>query len=69
MPGRFAYCFTLKELMTREVISVDIAAPVTTVLELMHRHKIHYVPIAENGSLSGIVTMLDLIKTDWPRLN
>ena len=48
--------------MTRDVISVDVCEPLTTVLELMHRHKIHYVPVTENGSLAGIINMLDLVK-------
>ena len=48
--------------MTSDVISVDIGEPVTTVLELMSRHKIHYVPVTDNGSLAGIITMLDLVK-------
>ena len=52
----------LAELMTRDVISVDVGEPLTNVLELMHRHKIHYVPVTENGSLAGIINMLDLVK-------
>ena len=28
----------------------------------MSRHKIHYVPVTDNGSLAGIITMLDLVK-------
>jgi CBS domain-containing protein len=59
--GRDVVDRPLKELMTRDVISVDIAEPVTTVLELMHKHQIHYIPITENGALAGIVTMLDLV--------
>ena len=42
--GRDVIDRPLKDLMTRDVISVDIREPVTTVLELMSRHKIHYVP-------------------------
>ena len=52
----------VSELMTRDVITIDIGQPVTHVLELMDRHKIHYVPVTENGSLAGIINMLDLVK-------
>ena len=60
--GRDVVDRPLKDLMTRNVISVDIREPVTTVLELMSRHKIHYVPVTDNGLLAGIITMLDLVK-------
>ncbi len=60
--GRDVVDRPLRELMTRDVISIDIAQPITAVLELMNLHKIHYVPVTENGSLAGIINMLDLVK-------
>ena len=60
--GRDVVDRPLKDLMTRDVLSVDIGVPITTVLELMHKRKFHYVPVTENGSLTGIITMLDLVK-------
>ncbi len=60
--GRDVVDRPLRELMTRDVITIDIGQPVTHVLELMDRHKIHYVPVTENGSLAGIINMLDLVK-------
>ena len=60
--GRDVVDRPLRDLMTRDVITIDIGQPVTHVLELMDRHKIHYVPVTENGSLAGIINMLDLVK-------
>jgi CBS domain-containing protein len=60
--GRDVVDRPLRDLMSRDVISVDIGESVTSVLELMNRHQIHYVPVTENGSLAGIITMLDLVK-------
>jgi CBS domain-containing protein len=60
--GRDVVDRPLKELMTKDVISVDIDEPLSTVLELMDRHQIHYVPVTQSGSLSGIINMLDLVK-------
>ena len=60
--GRDVVDRPLRELMTRDVITIDIGQPVKHVLELMDRHKIHYVPVTENGSLAGIINMLDLVK-------
>jgi CBS domain-containing protein len=60
--GRDVVDKPLRELMTSEVISVDIDESVTTVLGLMDQHQIHYVPVTQDGSLSGIINMLDLVK-------
>ena len=48
--------------MTKEVISVDVSEPLSTVLGLMDQHQIHYIPVSENGSLCGIINMLDLVR-------
>lgn len=60
--GRHVVDKPLRELMTRKVFSCDIEQPLTTVLELMDRHQIHYVPITRNGQLCGIINMLDVVK-------
>lgn len=60
--GRNVVDRPLRELMTQDVVSVDIDEPITRVLELMDRHQIHYVPVTENGSLCGIINMLDLVR-------
>jgi len=52
----------LRELMTKNVITCDIHQPLSTVLELMNRHQIHYVPITKDGFLYGIINMLDVVK-------
>jgi CBS domain-containing protein len=50
------------DLMTRKVVTCDIGEPLSSVLELMGRHQIHHVPIVRNGSLYGIINMLDVVK-------
>lgn len=60
--GRNVVDRPLRDLMTRDVITVDINEPLTRVLELMDRHQIHYLPVTERGSLCGIINMLDLVK-------
>jgi CBS domain-containing protein len=52
----------LQELMTRNVVTVDISERVNRVLELMDRHQIHYVPVTDHGLLVGIITMLDIVR-------
>jgi CBS domain-containing protein len=60
--GRNVVDKPLRELMTKEVVSVDIHESLTTVLALMDHHQIHYLPVTESGSLAGIINMLDLVK-------
>ena len=52
----------VRDLMTREVVSVRRETPVNEVARLMHRHGISGVPVmGGDGRLAGIVTELDLI--------
>ena len=60
--GREVVDKPLLDLMTKEVISVDVSEPLSTVLGLMDQHQIHYIPVTENGSLCGIINMLDLVR-------
>lgn len=50
------------DLMTRNVLTVDVGQPVEAVLRLMDERQIQYVPITKNGMLYGIINMLDLVK-------
>jgi CBS domain-containing protein len=60
--GRNVVDRPLADLMTKDVVSIDIGQPVSRVLELMDEHKSHYLPVTENGALAGIINMLDLVK-------
>ena len=60
--GRDVVDRPLRELMTEKVVTVDVNEPLSKVLELMDKHQIHYVPVTEEGSLCGIINMLDLVK-------
>jgi CBS domain-containing protein len=60
--GRNVVDRPLRDLMTKDVITVDIDEPLSRVLELMDRHQIHYIPVTKGGSLCGIINMLDLVK-------
>jgi CBS domain-containing protein len=60
--GRDVLDRALREIMTKDVITCDVNQPLTTVLQLMDQHQIHYVPITKDGQLCGIINMLDLVK-------
>ena len=60
--GRDVVDRPLRDLMTENVITVDVNEPLSTVLQLMDEHQIHYVPVTDGGTLYGIINMLDLVK-------
>ena len=52
----------ISEIMTRRVSAVDKTESVEAVLSLMGREQIRRVPVTENGTLAGIVSLSDLTR-------
>ena len=52
------------EVMTREVVTVEPATPVTEIGRLMWNHHLSGVPVVQDGRLVGIVSELDLLARD-----
>ena len=67
-PGRLAseYVGThgrkVSEVMTRNVITVPVDAPLTEAVRLMEVHNIKRLPVIENGKLAGILSRADLLR-------
>ena len=55
---------TAKDIMTKEVITVDPETSVEEATELMSQYNVSGLPVLENGKLVGIVTEKDLIVKD-----
>ncbi|MEX0799769.1 MAG: CBS domain-containing protein [Dehalococcoidia bacterium] len=51
-----------EEIMTKEVISVDVSATVDEVMELLDTNQIVRVPVTEEGRLTGIISRPDVIR-------
>ncbi|MGX9727681.1 MAG: CBS domain-containing protein [Candidatus Electronema sp. VV] len=60
---------TVKELVSRELITLSPQDSVHAALELMHRHCISCVPVAEQGRPAGILTERDVIRLSLQRLD
>jgi CBS domain-containing protein len=66
-PGRMAseYVRThgrvVGELMTREVVTVGIDAPLGDIVALMEHHHVKRLPVMDDGKLAGIVSRADLL--------
>lgn len=54
--------YRVKEIMTKEVIAVDIEDTVEDIATTMTRKNINRVPVTKEGKLVGIVTRRDIIR-------
>ncbi len=67
-PGRQAADFTrthgrrVSDVMTRDVISVDVNAPLEQIVELMEEHRVKRVPVLEGDRVVGVVSRADLLR-------
>lgn len=60
--GRKIETTTVDEIMTKEVISVDVATPLSEVLEVLETAHVMRVPVTENGKLVGVIARPDILK-------
>lgn len=67
-PGRQAADFTrthgrrVRDVMTRDVVSVPAEAPLEQVVEAMERHRIKRVPVTAGNRVIGVVSRADLLR-------
>jgi CBS domain-containing protein len=54
---------TVGEICTREVVTCSLDTPESEVAELMVKHKVHLIPVLENGKLVGVVGRLDIVRS------
>jgi CBS domain-containing protein len=55
------YTKPVSEIMVRTLITADMDTPVYDVLELMQHHQIRHVLITEEGNITGLVSLKDLV--------
>lgn len=53
---------TVDQIMTTEVISVDVATPLSEVLTVLEAAHVMRVPVTENGKLVGVIARPDILK-------
>ncbi|HLY55320.1 MAG TPA: CBS domain-containing protein [Stellaceae bacterium] len=54
---------TASDVMRRDVVTANSAAPLTAIVDLMEKHGIKRVPIVDDGRLVGIVSRTDFVRT------
>ena len=50
------------EIMTADLPAVSLDKSIEHCMELMTKNNIRYIPVLENGKLSGIISMSDIVK-------
>ncbi len=53
---------TAKEVMTKEVVTIDPEADISELAELIEDKHINPVPVVKNGKLVGIVSRADIVR-------
>ena len=51
----------VKDIMTSDVISVDLNTSVEEVVQLFQKHGFHHIPVVDGPRLAGIISKLDLL--------
>lgn len=59
--GRDPYATNVEDVMTRDITTVDVAAPVKDVLEIFRKEHIRHVPITKDGKPVGILSVRDFL--------
>jgi CBS domain-containing protein len=49
----------VKDIMTREVITVSVESPITEVADILFKKRIHGVPVVDGKKITGIITETD----------
>lgn len=50
----------IKEIMTKEVFTVQENEKLSTVVEMFRRHKIRHIPVLEGKKITGIISRTDI---------
>lgn len=59
--GRISRDTPVRDIMTTSVLCVTSRQTVDACMALMTRHRIRHIPVVENGQLSGIVSIGDVV--------
>jgi CBS domain-containing protein len=60
--GRTAGETPVREIMTRDLITVGPDATVVQCNLLLHRHRIHHLPVVEDGRVLGMISAHDVLE-------
>jgi signal-transduction protein with cAMP-binding, CBS, and nucleotidyltransferase domain len=61
LDNRSADTTKVADVMTRQVVTVDLAHAFADCLRLMHQHAIRHLPVIENGKPIAVISIRDLL--------
>lgn len=53
---------TIRDIMTNKLISISPESTIQEVKDVLEHHRLHHIPVVENGKLVGIVSMTDFLR-------
>jgi CBS domain-containing protein len=60
--GKFSRTTMVREVMTENVITVDIKENVQVCMDLMTRKRVRHLPVVEEGAFAGVISIGDIVK-------
>ena len=51
----------VSDIMTREVVTVDLSHTYGDCMRLMHQHRIRHLPVVDGGNVIAVVSIRDLL--------
>jgi CBS domain-containing protein len=61
LPGKPAAVTRIADIMTRDVVTVDLTRTFADCLKLMHQHGIRHLPVVNGGVTVAVVSLRDLL--------
>lgn len=52
----------VEDVMSRNLLTVEVETPVETVLEMMERHNVKRLPVLRSGKVVGIISRADVLR-------
>jgi CBS domain-containing protein len=59
--GKSPEATPVADIMVRDVVKVEVTGTFSDCLKLMHEHRIRHLPVIENGTLIGVISIRDLL--------
>lgn len=60
--GRFSKDTRVEEVMTRELVTVDLETDLAEAMRLMTEHRVRHLPVVDGGKVVGVVSIGDAVK-------
>ncbi|MDH5399167.1 MAG: CBS domain-containing protein [Cyclobacteriaceae bacterium] len=55
----------VSEIMTTDLVTVDIDTPLRKIVTMFRKHKVRHFPVVDGGKLKGIVSLSDILRLSF----